>query len=108
ARPDPARDAQGLSHGSMPSRPDAGGLDRKPHAAIRPPGGGAAGDLRDTHLVQVEADAEQGKEPEEYREQRGERTLDKADGYVITGPCHHDADDDVDNEEDADRASEQR
>jgi hypothetical protein len=59
-------------------------------------------------LMQVEADAEQGEEPEEYREQRGEHTLDKADGYVSTGPCHHDADDDVDNEDDADRPFEHR
>src|SRR6185369_13596360 len=88
----PARQAVPGTSGSSPAR----------MAALR------HAQTRQARLVQVEADAEQGEEPEEYREQRGERTLDKADGYVSTGPCHHDADDHIDNEDDADRPSEHR
>src|SRR5215813_3192359 len=52
-------------------------------------------------LVQVEADPEQREEPEEDREDRREHALDQADGYVTAGPGNDDADDDVDDENEA-------
>src|SRR6266576_522329 len=59
-------------------------------------------------LVQVEADPEQGEEPEEDRQEGGQYALDQADGYVAAGPDYDDADDEVDDENDADRPLEYR